>query len=381
METAVIIFGILTGIFLIVILFDIIPLASTFIGRIHIGRWSDTKKWKAITDKQGLKQLKKTPGVPITDNTRFTLIDRLRGQYKNKNIAAWQKAALILGAQNIKNESSDKMILDCIKKLTDKQGDWAQFNKSVDSAMLAFSILNTEAVDTEKIRTAMQKTAEILLDAGEKHETIPYNPSIANIRFVDTVGMICPFLFKYDKEYECQVAFDLGKRQLEEYLKHGIDEKTGLPYHCFDKENKANLGVAGWGRGSGWFCVALADSYNSTGNKQMREFLEIQMKIFADTLIEYQLSNGGWSRQILAEKTGEASSTAMISWFMGEVYNLTGNEKYLNCLKNGASFLKSCTRQDGTIDYAQGDTKAIGFYSAKLSPMPAAQGFVMRIEV
>ena len=39
--------------------------------------------------------------------------------------------------------------------------------------------------------------------------------------------------------------------------------------------------------------------------------------------------------------------------------------------------LKSVTRRNGTVDFSQGDTHGIGFYSEKLCIVPAAQGFTI----
>ena len=39
--------------------------------------------------------------------------------------------------------------------------------------------------------------------------------------------------------------------------------------------------------------------------------------------------------------------------------------------------LLSATRKNGEVDYAQGYTKGIGFYSARMNTAPAAQGFAL----
>ncbi len=380
MKLAVFILSFTTGLFIIALLIDIVPMTLNWLGRIHIGQWPDEKEWKRAVNSVGLNWLRKTPAVPVSDNTRLTVIERLRGMYKSKKIQAWQEAALLLGAQSCTEPEASRALEEFIKrKINFTTGEWKENIRSTDSAMLAFAILKCRGIDNQAIRPAMKKTAEMLLESAQKFGTVPYNPSIPEIRFVDTAGMICPFLFLYAKEYGCPQASELALRQLKEYLEFGVDERTGLPEHCFNEKTKARLGAAGWGRGCAWLCLALAESLNSTDESNAGVLITEKIKVLAEKLVEYQLPEGGWSRQILGENVGESSATAVIGWFMNEAYRLTSEEKYRISCEKAVRYLMNCTRRDGVVDFAQGDTKSIGFYSSRLAPLPAAQGFAMRL--
>ncbi len=379
MEIAVVIFSLIGFICFIVLLFDIVPCALTWISRIHIGQWNDKNEWKKAVTVTGLRWLKKTPPVPVNDSMRWIVVDRIRGRHKNKKIQSWQEASLLLAAEDLKIEEACEGFIG--RKIDFSSGKWKEENNSVDSAMLAFAILSADGVDKESLRPAMESKAKMLLELSEKSGTVPYSLSVPDVRFVDTVGMICPFLLKYAKEYDCPKAFELAKKQLKEYLGNGVDERTGLPMHCFNKKTRAPLGVVGWGRGCGWLCIALADSLRATDESELRGLLISRMKELADKLLGLQLPDGGWSRQILSESTAESSATAIIGWFMNETFKATGDGEYKKSGEKAIGSLMSRTRRDGTIDYAQGDTKGIGFYSLRLAPMPAAQGYAMRIGI
>ena len=365
MTALCVVFGLITVIFLAVLLFDAVPCVLTWTGRIGIGSLPKNAA-KENVKKVTLKWLLKLPSVPLSDETRFTVIERVKGRYKNKNLASWQKAALLLGAE----ESGEK---EKIKSFTESEltenGSFKNFVKSPDFALLAYAVLRN-GDDKEFLRSAMDEVY-LFLKESAKDGTVPYNINIKDIRFVDTLGMVCPFLTLYGKVYNCEDALILAKKQLREYADCGIDDKTGLPFHCFNVKSGARLGICGWGRGCGWYALSLSEMLRVSLDEEILCLAENFMK----KLIPYQIENGGFSRQILCESTGESSGTAMIGHLASVLFKITGKEIYKKCADSAAEFIRLSTRKNGKVDYAQGDTKGIGFYSKKLDTMPAAQGF------
>jgi len=385
-----------------VLLVDIIPAIKRWIDRIHIGQWENTEKWGLAVKKTLTKQLRKTPSVPVSDNTRFTIIERLKRTYKSKNLQDWQQAALLLGANELYSHGEVRAQVEKFidSQIDPKTGDWREWNENVESALLAFAILSTPFTKKQKIKPAMDKTAKMLLGLAEKYGTVPYKLNVPNIRFVDTVGMICPFLIKYGVEYGCDEAIKTAWKQIEEYCLYGLHPSQNLPVHCFDVVSNAPLGIYAWGRGCGWLATGLMDSYLSlnastvagkteeqnnplytknNANIKIQENLFGQMSLLASVLEKYQMENGGWDRQVFLKESGETSATAMLGWFMKKMFELTGDELYKTSAEKARIFLNCSTRRNGVVDYAQGDTKGIGFYSVKLDALPAAQGFAARI--
>ncbi len=385
----------------IVLLIDIVPAGRRWFSRIHIGQWSNLEEWQCAVEEVLLKQLKKVPVVPISDNTRFTVIERIKGTYKSRNLQNWQQAVLLLGANKLFDRKGvSRQVQEFIDlKINSGSGEWIEWNNKADSALLAYAILSSPVCDKQKVKPAMRQVAEMLTDLADKYGTVPYNLSVPNIRFVDTIGMICPFLFMYGQVYSSEREITTARRQIEEYVRYGIHLEFNLPVHCFDTGTGAPLGIYGWGRGCGWWAIGLMDSYlsfydftrlkscacDSEYNDEdtisdIQVYLLDQMTGLARTLVVFQMENGAWDRQLVLKENGESSATAMLAWFMANMYLITNNEQYKKSADMARSFLARCTRRNGTVDYAQGDTKGIGFYSAKLDAMPAVQGFTGRLK-
>ncbi|HZK39330.1 MAG TPA: hypothetical protein VFD23_04155 [Clostridia bacterium] len=398
MDTLTIVLSLILLLVLAVILTDLLPLVWRWFSRIHIGRWDCNKEWQAASEKKLLAQLKKTPRLPLSDQTRLTFIERIKGEYSNATLLQWQQAALLLGANGLcEREKSQREIEGFIASKIGADGDWQKFVPAPETAMLAFAILSSYAVDKEKCRPAMDRAAELLFDLAKQSGTIPYNNRIPEIRFVDTVGMICPFLTKYAIEYDCLEALLLAKKQIDEYAASGLHEKFPVPVHCFSLGSGAPLGIYGWGRGCGWWAYGLMDSYLTLMHSEMppddkgcgnhkvvilsdefKTSLLDEMTSFAKTLVAFQMHSGAWDRQVFLMGSGESSATAMLAWFMKKMYRITSEETYIQSYEKAMAYLRGATRRYGSVDFAQGDTKGIGFYCAKLDAMPAAQGFTVR---
>ncbi|MCR5485115.1 MAG: glycoside hydrolase family 88 protein [Clostridiales bacterium] len=370
MTAALIILSVLALLALIVVLFDAVPLFLNWEERIGIGRMSG-EAWLGAVKNTALKWLKKTPSVPITDNTRLTLIDRLRGNYRSDKIQSWQEAFLLLGLNECGNdEGTKKEIKEYVDRVLSESAD--KLPMSVDFALKAYAVLTSPLCDREKMRPLFDSVFDFLKkSAGDG--TVPYNVNIPNVRFVDAVGMVCPFLFEYAAVYGSDEASALALRQIDEYVKYGLHSCLYVPVHCFNTANKAPLGVYGWGRGCGWFAFALYASLGSTAGETKAHISEIAEK-FADGMIKYQLPSGGWGRMIFSDSVGESSATAMTACLMNGLFLESGDEKYKNSFDKAISFLQKSTRRNGKVDFAQGDTKGIGFYSSRLGVLPAAQG-------
>lgn len=362
-----IVLALIAAIFSAVLLFDAVPSVLRWYERIGIGSLSKEAAKENIK-KVSCKWLLKTPSVPLKDETRLTVIDRAKKEYKSSTLQSWQKAALLLGA----NEAREK---DAVNRFVESELNenktFKNFVKSPDFALLAYAVLLVSD-DRQSLRPAMDEVYAFLKD-GAKDGTVPYNGNVSSVRFVDTLGMVCPFLSLYAKVYNRADAAELAQRQLLEYNENGFDEKTGLPYHCFNVKTGAPLGVCGWGRGCGWYALALSEMLRVSCDEEILRNAES----FMTALLPYKLQNGGFSRQILAEDMGETSATAMIGHLAAVLYKITGKDLYRECADSNAEFLRMSTRKNGKVDYAQGDTKGIGFYSKKLDTMPAAQGFAL----
>lgn len=378
-----------------IVLCEAVPPALRWLSRIHIGRWDDAQTWKVAVKKRLIKQLRRPPRTPATDHERLRILTFLKFKKSPKHLQAWQHASLLLAASECGDEvCSAASALVCKTGVWDASPDSPAFRNRPESAMLAFAAMAFPDPDTDRKDAVVRQIAQAMTDLAGEDGTVPYNTAIPHIRFVDTIGMICPFLFKYAYEYGQESAALLALRQIEEYYEYGMHPLLGLPVHCFDVNTASPLGIYGWGRGCGWLAEGLMDSYqtacaytktscgiadNSPGApERVCETLLPLMRRLADAVGRFQMDNGGWDRQIPLRQTGETSATAMLRWYMTRMHTITGEEKYAVSARKAQDYLMLCTRRNGSVDFAQGDTPGIGLYSEKSDTLPAAQGFTVR---
>lgn len=313
--------------------------------RIHIGRWTDRKVWQQAVEKKARQWLHQSPTVQKTEQDRLVLWDMLRGNYRSSTIQSWQDAGLLLALSEQDAQAYAKRHSSLFAKET-----W-----QVDQSLLAYALKkkNALSIDTEK------EITERFASYRKDEQTIPYRKTLPHIRFVDTVGLVCPFL------HQCGFS-DLAIRQIEEYDK-GIWEGT-FPPHAYDLTTHKPLGVFDWARGCGWYVLGLIEAPDLPGNEQ-------RILNLSNRLLPFQKPDGGFSCMLFnPNERFEASGSALFGLLFVHAYRLSGDKRYLHAAFCVEKALMKATRRDGTIDFAQGDTKGIGFYSRIFDRMPFAQG-------
>lgn len=86
---------------------------------------------------------------------------------------------------------------------------------------------------------------------------IPYKKKSEN-QEVDVLGFVVPFLSLYSKTFNNSSAMDYSVKLIEEFIKYGVDGKTGLPSQSYNFKYKIKLGYSNWSRGFGWYALALS---------------------------------------------------------------------------------------------------------------------------
>lgn len=369
-----------------IVLIDIIPILSTWLSRIKIGRYTDSEIWNDSISKKGLKWLNNAPKIKVTDNTRLVVIDMIRGNYSKSDIQHWQEAALLLGLgeklKYNKNREIEIEIEKFLKSKINEDGKWINKPKNVDGAILAYSIMKLENVDIDKYKPAFDYIFELIKENIGSDGTVQYRNFMKSYRYVDTIGFICPFLVCYGNKYNKQECIDLAINQIKIYEKYGMIGNYNIPYHVYKIENKIPLGLYGWGRGLGWYAIGLIDTWNELkDDDKYKKILEDSVIKFSKSAIELQQSNGAWSWTVTRPETRlDSSTTATLSWFMLNASNIASiSDECMNSYNKAINYLMSITRRNGSIDFSQGDTKDIGVYSQLFDILPFTQGFSIRV--
>lgn len=367
---------IITAVLLVVAAFDFVPMVIDILGRRGIGSFGDDGQWLSAAEGTAENWLENgVPTVPKNAEKGYRFFDLIKGEHKVAAIQHWQEASVLLAMNEADSPAADEFI-----KKVFSDGD--AFNSArVDTAMLAFAILCNKNTDKNEIKPYMDKIAENLLEKYRRTGRIPYSDD-DDICFVDTVGLVCPFLVRYSCEYNNSEALSAAMKVITDYAEKGLHNELGLPVHCYDNSNGAPLGIYGWGRGCGWWATGLADSFRQLNKfdgfvEEKTKLLKLIIK-FADTIINYQCDDGAFDRNVLHFSGKDSSATAMVGYFLAYAGKITKREKYTSAAEKAVKYLFTVTRKDGTVDYSQGDTMGIGFYSSVFSVVPATQGFAIR---
>lgn len=320
---------------------------SEWQSRIHIGRWSDRKQWQEAVEKKAWQWIKKAPAVRTNNNTRLLLWDMLTGKYRNKTVQSWQDAGLLLGLGE-----------EACRQYTAAHSNLFKTGFDTDHAFLAFALAKHGCLNQEQKQVALG----FFKQYTDKGQSIPYRRHVEQIRFVDTIGMVVPFLH--------QVGLDeAAARQVVDYDKTLL--RGTFPSHAYHLDTDLPLGVHDWARGIGWYILGLVFSEEVADHRA-------RIVKLADALLPLQKADGGYACFVFnrAERM-ESSGTALIGLLMMKSFELTGNKKYIACAFRIEKALMSATRRDGSLDYCQSDTMGIGYYSQIFSTMPFAQGLAL----
>lgn len=147
----------------------------------------------------------------------------------------------------------------------------------------------------------------------DSNGSILYRESLS-ATFLDTLGMVTPFLARYGAETGNMGAIRLGLTQFQAFFSEGMDERTGLPYHGYDEPLQVKCGVIGWGRGVGWLLLGLAEFlvHCPDGTPERAEAREYFLRM-VNTVMQYQRPDGGFSWQLQAlEGPADTSVTSMV---------------------------------------------------------------------
>ena len=197
-------------------------------------------------------------------------------------------------------------------------------------------------------------------------------------RYVDTIGLVCPFLSLYAKIYSksqyAQIAYD----QLKFYHDCGMLSDTCLPNHAVNKHTKLPLGVFGWGRGTVWYTLGLIDTFAEMTDEKIKTDILHWITEAAETYKHYQHSDGGFGSILQRIDTYDSSATAGLAYFYARCAQLLDQSAYRCVAHRCFHKLRSVTRITGKIDWCQGDTKGIGVFAQTYDVMPFAQGLTLR---
>ncbi|THD66781.1 hypothetical protein E7Z59_13465 [Robertkochia marina] len=348
--------------------------------RIGIGRWHSRTVWEEKINTINRKWLLDPPIVKLTDQNRHIAIDKLNGRYKSNVIQSWQEAGILLG-QASTQQSSQNIQQYLTLKIDPHSKTWKAPIEQVDQALLAYAI-SYHLEYPEEYKNLFDDTLNFILKLMGNDGTIMYRSFLPDVRFVDTLGFICPFLVYYGKTFNEPQYIDLAIKQLRTYQQEASLESSNLVSHAYDIQTKVPLGIYGWGRGMGWYILGLLGMYKELPDNRFDDITFIKGVIIktSETLLPFQNKNGGFNSMIpLASSRYDSSITCLAGKLFLAAFQVSENRKFLEASEKCINRLMGVTRKTGAIDYCQGDTKGIGIYSNTFDVMPFTQGLTVQL--
>lgn len=344
--------------------------------RYKIGKWKNDEEWANQFYSRGKKWLSNVPSIPITQNRHLLLWDILNNKFTRKSVQAWQTGGLLSGVLEYNQVDSLENWKTIKNKYIDETGHWIVQPKNVDYAILAFAILKNTS-DVQSVKPAMDELIQSINEHMGEDGLIAYSGR-NNIRYVDTIGLVCPFLILYANTYQQPQYIKLSLSQIEGFLQHGLYPSTLLPAHSYSTSSGLPVGVFGWGRGAGWLILGLIDTFLELKPSVEKDHLKITIKKFADCYADFQREDGGFGIFLQDKNTYDSSATAIFAYYYAVCYQIFEEPIYFSIVKNSLEKLKTNTRRNGALDYCQGDTVDVGVFSLRLDIMPFAQGMTLR---
>ena len=258
-----------------------------------------------------------------------------------KDMIFWPAGVLLFGlteaitpviSESLKAEITTD-INSFIKKWQDEGSEKVSF---VDDSVFGAALLGMYKItDDEKLKQSASKIYDFLNNSPKNRTgSIIYNPKAGNdYIFADGAGQSAMFLSRYGAEIDDK-AFELAATQLINYYDHGMDFRSGLPYHAFTMSAAKKLGLLGWGRAMGWLIMGYAefltciyktsDIHNDAAGQvilpagidsKTLDIIKEQLINLVRTTLSYQRLDAGFSWQLQAiEGEPDTSATAMIGY-------------------------------------------------------------------
>lgn len=280
------------------------------------------------------------------------------------------KAFLSLGLINLITEKKDKLLINNFEEIfssiiDDKGNPKFQLNK-VDQVPFGLAALKLYHINKENKYLIFSKHIIAYLQAQINSNGIIYYRTGSNYYYYDTLGMIVHFLLEYSRAVNDDSYLNIAREQIDFFIKNnGINPNTYVPHHGVILEKNIPIGSSNWGRGIGWYYMALAHYYKETG-----EFEEEYLGL-TNTINNLKNTEGLWSQFPGSGNQFDASTSTMFLY--GQT--LLNPERYTK--QEILSMFANHINEEGEILQTSGDTYAVNRYSATFGKSELSQGMLL----
>ena len=196
--------------------------------------------------------------------------------------------------------------------------------------------------------------------------------------FVDSIGLACPFLYRYGAAYHKNDAMELAVKQIVNFLAYGMDGSTGLPYHGYSMKTMCKYGIIGWGRAVGWLLRGMIGCMSTGYGRERLKDAYVQL---VEATLTYQRGDGYFSWQLqAADGPADTSATGMICAALrqGIDQKILIGPKYEQALRAGRNAIRRSIR-DGKVYDCSGECEGFGQYPQRYGAYPWALGSALMV--
>jgi unsaturated rhamnogalacturonyl hydrolase len=321
-------------------------------------------------------------GRRLLSSAAEVIVRRLRTFSEETSVdVQWPRALCALAlarAAETGDKSALSRLIEYADTLLTPHGRWRAQLESPPQALDGYDLVILHRLaPSERYDTAIRAMASHFLnDSPRLGGCLPYSRS-GNLMLVDTLGMLCPFLAAYGRDFKDARATELAKAQLQEFIDRNLDPSSYLPFHGYFAGGPYRLGAHAWGRGVGWYMLGLADTLIELDPAE-KGYPELKQALSqaAQALQGLQRPDGNWGWAIVLPETRNDTSVAS---FCG--YALA-RARHANLIPAGhdhmiaraLAALNAASGPDGTVGNSSGECRGLTDYSRTFGPQPWVQG-------
>lgn len=192
-----------------------------------------------------------------------------------------------------------------------------------------------------------------------------------DVFFIDTVGLLCPFLVRYAEVTGTPSAKEDAERQVRFALSHCTETRHGLALHAFDLRLEQPLGSVNWSRGMGWLMIGLSAVAQTGSGADLIEAI----RRYADVLARFQEPAGHWPQFLGHTNDRKIDSSATLMFLYA--FQQSGVRSMQTAEMLALAGL--CVDRRGRVVHASGDTIYLNKYSRAKGASELSQGLMLSL--
>ena len=334
-----------------------------------------------VFDKALVLAKREKPKMSLADNTYFPIVlmrnitTKIKGNNRLKN--SFPRAFLLNGLLDyaLSTNSEINNVESIIKKFADDVINNSNELKYIDQVSMGMAALKLyEKTNNSIYKNLCDEILTYIFNNVDKQYDIVLYRKNKDYHYVDVLGMICPFILMYGNIFKRYDLIEFSNHQIEFYINNGLSI-SGLPYHSIELKNSTPMGSSNWGRGLGWYMLALSATlkYTNDENNNKYSFFKEKMDLLVSNLENFKQDHY-WGQFLGLSKKwhSDTSVSCMI------IYSILLSGHSID-FRDFYQFIVPLTKKNGAVDFTSGDTEDINYYSREFGESELTQGLLLSI--